>query len=231
MTEERAARFNQGKAPVQYLPLFLVADSLRAVPLETPERQIALQLIDHLSQFQRSGDITAINDGIRLLAEAGKWTECAEALEFGAKKYSAWNWTKGSDWTVPMSSAVRHAFKLILKKELIDDESNCSHLGHMMCNFVFIRIFFESYPEGNDLPPKNFNIPVLEQPVESTESVPSEDAYGQLIMHTYRSLNNIYVKAQEYNDAVLEDNIIDLLDAIWFKAPATIRDILNKDKY
>ncbi len=207
MTEERAARYNQGKTPVQYLPIFLVLESMDTAKIVTDEQKIAYSLLKTLSNFQATGNVANIREGLKILSDNKKWGECAEALEFGAKKYAAWNWTKGSNWTVPLSSAVRHAFKIIDENEILDSESGCTHLGHMMCNFVFIRIFMESYPAGNDLPPLNFNMPVIV----------GTSGYKYDLVNLYSCATNAFLALQDDNvDIKHEDNMIDVLDHIWY---------------
>ena len=214
MSEERAARFNTGKIPVQYLPLALVVESFEDMLIQTPDEFMAFELLEFLAEFQKSGDIMYIKQALRHASR--RWGECAQALEFGAKKYSAWNWTKGSDWTVPLSSATRHIFKILLEKELNDSESGCTHIGHVMCNLVFLRIFMESYPAGNDLPPKNFNIP------QDSENTPSP--YEKI----YRLGTACLKIAQNTDNVPLEDSIIDLLDYVWYKlTPDAIKRIEN----
>lgn len=216
MSEERAARFNSGKVPMQYLPLSLVVESFGELALVTDEEFMAFELLELLASYQKSGDIEYVKEAISKLALANKWGECAYALEFGAKKYSAWNWTKGSDWTIPLSSATRHIFKILLEKESNDSESGCTHIGHVMCNLVFLRIFMESYPAGNDLPPKNFNIP------KSADSVPTP--YETI----YRLGTSALKIAQEADNIPVEDSILDLLDYVWYKlTPDAIKRIEN----
>lgn len=159
MTKESAARYNDGKSPLHYLPLTLVLESLEdSSSALSEEVQTAKRALQAFAQFQQTGDITAISAVLRHMGNLGLWDDCARVLEYGAQKYEAWNWTKGGNWTVPIASGCRHIFRIIYAKESVDSESGLSHLGHIMCNLVFLRIFFYSSPDGNDLPPKNFNM-------------------------------------------------------------------------
>lgn len=58
-------------------------------------------------------------------------------LEFGAAKYSPWNWTKGLSWTETIESLLRHTYSF-LQGEDCDRESNLHHIGHIMCNVMFL---------------------------------------------------------------------------------------------
>ena len=58
-------------------------------------------------------------------------------LEFGAEKYSAWNWTKGLKYTEVCESMLRHIYAF-LNKEDDDQESGLPHIGHILCNAMFL---------------------------------------------------------------------------------------------
>lgn len=60
-----------------------------------------------------------------------------EVLMFGAEKYSPWNWTKGLSWTECTESLLRHTHAF-LGGEDHDKESKLHHIGHMMCNVLFL---------------------------------------------------------------------------------------------
>ena len=77
-------------------------------------------------------------------------------LEFGAKKYSPDNWKKGLSTVACMESMKRHWDKL-MEGEALDEESGIHHIGHIMCNAMFISWLMENKPEFNDLPKENKN--------------------------------------------------------------------------
>lgn len=65
-----------------------------------------------------------------------------KVLEFGAKKYSGWNWTAngGFKWTRVMRSCFRHLFAW-MRGEDNDPESGLSHIYHAQCNLLFIAYY------------------------------------------------------------------------------------------
>jgi hypothetical protein len=63
--------------------------------------------------------------------------EIAHVLDFGAKKYEPWNWSKGIHYSRVISAAKRHIAKWE-NREDIDKETNTNHLANAMCNLMFI---------------------------------------------------------------------------------------------
>jgi len=63
-----------------------------------------------------------------------------QVLEFGAKKYSEWNWSKGLDRKEILESMMRHLTALMDGEEF-DSESKLHHIGHIMCNAMFYSYF------------------------------------------------------------------------------------------
>jgi hypothetical protein len=87
----------------------------------------------------------------------------ARVLMYGAEKYTvkdeegnvlrtgANNWKKGMVVSEVCESLLRHTFAL-MRGEVTDPESGESHVGHMMCNCMFIDYNMRNKPEFNDLP-------------------------------------------------------------------------------
>jgi hypothetical protein len=76
------------------------------------------------------------------LLPIGAIEEVLQVLEFGAAKYSAYNWTKGFAWTRLISAAFRH-LTAFLKGEDKDPESGHSHLAHAVCCLLFLLTFVQ----------------------------------------------------------------------------------------
>lgn len=75
----------------------------------------------------------------------------ARVWMFGQKKYKAWNWMKGMQFSVPYACALRH-LAAWQRGETTDPESGESHLDHVMCNIRMLKFYAEHYPEGDDRP-------------------------------------------------------------------------------
>lgn len=61
-------------------------------------------------------------------------------LEFGAKKYDSWNWSKGLSWSECFESLQRHAIAWYQGEDK-DPETGLSHMAHVMCNAMFLTHF------------------------------------------------------------------------------------------
>jgi hypothetical protein len=75
-------------------------------------------------------------------------TEVAKVLEFGSRKYSAWNWKGGFVWSRLASAALRHLFAWIGGEDK-DPETGLSHLAHCLCCLMFL-LDFEVNKLGTD---------------------------------------------------------------------------------
>lgn len=75
--------------------------------------------------------------------------EMTKVLEFGAKKYASLNYAKGMKYSRVINSFRRHILKMI-SGEVNDDESGISHVGHIMCNYMFILTYATTRPEDCD---------------------------------------------------------------------------------
>lgn len=108
--------------------------------------------LTQLAEFQEGDDAA-----IALAMQFGSpWAQDAvRVLEFGAKKYAEWNWAKGMSWQAIIGCALRHA-KAVLEGEQLDAESGQTHLGHFLCNLVFLDHYVRVYKEGDDRPPAEF---------------------------------------------------------------------------
>jgi hypothetical protein len=75
----------------------------------------------------------------------------ARVWAYGKRKYAAWNWAKGMDWSIPMACLMRH-LAAWQRGEECDPESGLPHLAHAMCNLRMLTLYAKTYPEGDDRP-------------------------------------------------------------------------------
>lgn len=62
-------------------------------------------------------------------------------LMFGAEKYSPNNWKNGLSWNDTCESLHRH-LTVFMEGEDNDPESKLSHVGHILCNAMFLSYMF-----------------------------------------------------------------------------------------
>lgn len=144
------ARYNVGKPPFDLVPIQMMASYYSVVENAAHNADydpiLALSL---LGEFQGGEDGDLLLD---LLVNLGDgWEECAQVFDYGRKKYAAWNWSKGMNWSVPIACAARHLVAMI-GGEVLDPESGLPHRGHVYCNVAMLYTFLETYEEGDDRP-------------------------------------------------------------------------------
>lgn len=61
-------------------------------------------------------------------------------LTYGAKKYEAWNWSKGMAWSRVYGAAMRHLTQWYDGEEG-DEETGFSHLWHAFCCIMFLMVY------------------------------------------------------------------------------------------
>lgn len=77
--------------------------------------------------------------------------EMFAVILYGQKKYARLNWTKGAPATQYMGCIMRHLLKWY-KGEDVDEESGCTHLGHIACNVMMAMYSLRTRPELDDRP-------------------------------------------------------------------------------
>ena len=63
--------------------------------------------------------------------------EVVKVLMHGKKKYTAWNWAKGIDYTRLLNASLRH-IQAIQRGEDKDPETGILHSAHAVCNLLFL---------------------------------------------------------------------------------------------
>lgn len=74
--------------------------------------------------------------------------ELVKVLEFGARKYDSWNWSKGLSWSECFESMQRHATAWYCGEDR-DPETGLSHMAHVLCNAMFL-VHFILWGTGKD---------------------------------------------------------------------------------
>ena len=82
------------------------------------------------------------------LLPVGPLEEIAKVLTFGKRKYTAYNWCKGSKWSRPAASALRHIYAW-LRGQKVDPETGLHPLAHACCRLMML-IEFEQTNTGTD---------------------------------------------------------------------------------
>lgn len=175
------ARFNDGKPPMELIPLKSLRETLGFRLGHAAGSAIAFdRALGLVGEFQQTGDRERLLDAYFALLPFGEGVGGPYAVEplhvlearvfgFGAKKYAAWNWTKGMAWSVPLGCIARHFLKLATGEQN-DPESGIHHVGHIACNIRMLLHFTLYFPEGNDLPPAElFELPARPVPTPADD--------------------------------------------------------------
>jgi hypothetical protein len=150
------ARFNAGKDRLDLIPVAIQAAVYRrsnSYESMGPKDRSFVSMTA-LGDFMRSGDSQWLYKAIIVIDP--RLDGAAMVFEYGAKKYAAWNWIKGMQWSVPVGCISRHARAIMVDGEIDDPESKLPHAGHISCNLIMLAQYNLTYPEGNDLVPKEY---------------------------------------------------------------------------
>lgn len=164
-SEERGstARDNKDKTEWAYMPLDQIAYLAGILQHAEPDESADdfLMVLDAIGVFQVRQNFPAATNLLVLAfrqymaSESITFVEaCARVIKVwkvGEEKYAAFNWMKGSKWSVPLNSAYRHAMSY-WEGNIYDKESGLNHQAHLICNIMMLVHYVSYYPEGNDLP-------------------------------------------------------------------------------
>lgn len=89
------------------------------------------------------------------LLPPGPLGEVAQVMDFGAKKYGDYNWTKGTKWSRFFAAALRHLWAW-WRGEDNDPESGRSHLAHVACCVLFLLQYAQGKRGTDDRPVKEY---------------------------------------------------------------------------
>lgn len=115
----------------------------------------AKQTIDYLNRMHQE---TKSEPSVGVKRDNGKPNMCyipyealeeiAKVLDYGAIKYSPWNWKKGISFNRLLSATMRHLGQYNSGQD-VDDETKISHLAHAACNLMFL-LYFEKHRKDLD---------------------------------------------------------------------------------
>lgn len=140
------ARYNTGKPPMAYIPLRQQLIVWRGYKRMTRDM---LGIISELIRFEQ-GEVPMWN--VVSLLSLTDLNDATYVWDYGANKYSAFNWAKGMKWSIPLACISRHV-QAILGGEELDAESGCKHWGHVVCNILMLEHYEQFYKDGDDRPP------------------------------------------------------------------------------
>ena len=160
--ETEAARFNEGKVRFSLIDFSMFSDMPMnfsiITNIETKEECIAkiMNLVSSIIFIDDQKYIAKILPEVQALTYRlslftldiefyGGWAfdlrafeSMARVLEYGCLKYDKNNWRKGYiDKFSSADSLYRHLRQVIIGEEL-DAESGLPHIGHIMCNIMFL---------------------------------------------------------------------------------------------
>jgi Domain of unknown function (DUF5664) len=144
------ARYNDGKAPLQYIPMRIIARMASTAQELGQCSPVFAYALHEIADFEE-GKIGAEGLAMALAAIDCRLASAADVFEYGSKKYAAWNWAKGMQWSIPLACIKRHALAF-LHHEANDPESGLSHIGHIACNAIMLLTYVDGYTIGDDRP-------------------------------------------------------------------------------
>ena len=160
--ETEAARYNTGKAKFSYIDFNMFKDMhkyFNHISDITNSAKCIRKMISTLSIITSTDDEHVYHTYIPIFQALGykmslmyldfrlydspvydlrAFESMADVMDYGADKYERNNWRKG--YTNKFSSAdslYRHLRQIIIG-ETNDDESKLPHMGHIMCNIMFL---------------------------------------------------------------------------------------------
>lgn len=157
------ARFNDGKAHVEYIPMRVIEgfyrwvytahqDDDKAYITTTGAPLVALKVCESVRAFEEGGDKDDLLQALNAI-KGHAWRGSGAQFHFGASKYEAWNWARGMRWSVVIACLKRHLIEILDGNE-IDEESGVHHFGAVGCNLIMLIHYFDFYLEGDDRPPQ-----------------------------------------------------------------------------
>ena len=145
-TKGSGARANEGKTAYDLIPVSVLRHAWRTDMARSVDRDVIMDVMYALDKWQQGNE-----QALSIFLEDQDLDGAVAVFAYGAKKYAAWNWAKGMQWSVPLGCALRH-IRSVLDGQFIDDESGEPHMDHVLCNIIMLQYFLHNYTEGDDRP-------------------------------------------------------------------------------
>lgn len=162
---EQALRYNLNKSRVDLVPLETLQEFINVG--KTSQKDISFDKA--FSEYQKGNDMIEgvyfvsimgyqalklleekdLNEIISPFQLGDSYDAVASILTSGASKYAQENWKKGLPFLSTLGSLGRHWRKWNIG-ELMDNESNENHLGHVIVNAIFLRQYYTLAPWFDD---------------------------------------------------------------------------------
>lgn len=84
------------------------------------------------------------------LVDNNTFTGIADAMTYGAGKYTENNWKKGIKFSRLYNAHMRH-LSAFIQGDIIDEESGLPHLYHASANLMMLNWMYNNKPEHNDM--------------------------------------------------------------------------------
>ena len=145
-TKGSGARANEGKTAYDLIPVSVLRNAWRTDTARSVDCDVIMDVMYALDKWQQGND-----QALSIFLEDQDLDGAVAVFAYGAKKYAAWNWAKGMQWSVPLGCALRH-IRSVLDGQFIDDESGEPHMDHVLCNIIMLQYFLSNYTDGDDRP-------------------------------------------------------------------------------
>jgi hypothetical protein len=161
------ARKSAGKPDWSQLPFWATTPIYNAWADASQSTQSVAAALRFMGEWQRGNNRALEQAGAQILGLLAKldgillprdypiraYQHVVRVLEFGAVKYVKGNWAKGMPWSVCFNCTMSHLTRAF-QGEAKDEESGLTHLGHALCNILFLLAYRDLFPEGDDRLPE-----------------------------------------------------------------------------
>lgn len=139
MHDGKGLRYNEGKAPLDFLPaeiLGLYFDVVKAPESTTPVDFMHMLHAFETDEVDAAYFLSFLTyEDLEGAARVFQYVTTREV-----KPYPAWNWTRGMAWSIPNGCIKRHALE-IESGHNVDPETGFQHRFHIACNVIMLAYY------------------------------------------------------------------------------------------